>query len=254
MYKIPARTEIIGKKLVFVPECHSTNLLVAQKVGLGQMVHGQVVIAHYQSAGKGQRGSVWEAQPGKNLTFSIFLKTNSLPLQKAFYLNIISALAIVDMLKEFLNIQAQVKWPNDILVKEKKLGGILVENTIQGKRFSHSIVGIGLNINQEQFQFPEAISLHLMNPLKIYDLETLLHELLYFFEKRYQQLQRDQFPGLKKDYLDNLMGFLQQKKYMEEGRKFLGTIIDLTEDGKIVVEEEGGTKTYSNKEIAWEST
>ena len=127
MYKIPATTLFLGKNLIFMPECHSTNdtlLLLCQKENLPE---GTLVITSSQTAGRGQRGNVWEAQKDKNLTFSFLLKPSFLPVIKQFYLNIFVSLGISDFLTTISGEKVQIKWPNDILLQEKKVSGILIE-------------------------------------------------------------------------------------------------------------------------------
>ena len=109
-----------------------------------------VVSALSQTAGRGQRGNTWTSNAGENLMFSIVLKSPALMAEDHFALNEISALSVADFLSTY-GIKAEIKWPNDIYVGEKKICGILIENSFRGKTISSSIIGIGLNINQRNF-------------------------------------------------------------------------------------------------------
>ena len=109
-----------------------------------------VLSALEQTAGRGQRGNSWKSAPGENLMFSIVLKSPALMAEEHFALNEIAALSVSEFLSTY-GIKAQIKWPNDIYVDEKKICGILIENSFRGKSISSSIIGIGLNINQRNF-------------------------------------------------------------------------------------------------------
>ena len=109
-----------------------------------------VVSALSQTAGRGQRGNTWTSNAGENLMFSIVLKSPALMAEDHFALNEISALSVADFLSTY-GIKAEIKWPNDIYVGEKKICGILIENSFRGKTISSSTIGIGLNINQRNF-------------------------------------------------------------------------------------------------------
>ncbi len=112
--------------------------------------HGDVIVANKQSAGRGQRGHTWISDEGLNATFSVVLEPLSLPAREQFIISQITALSIVDVLAEY-GISAKIKWTNDIYVGDKKICGILIENTLAGSTLSRSIIGIGININQQVF-------------------------------------------------------------------------------------------------------
>ena len=167
----------------------------------GELLEGGVVITDEQTAGKGQRGNSWEATPGQNLTFSVLFKPAFLPLSSQFYLNILSSLAIADTLNGYSPEGLAIKWPNDIYIGQAKLGGILIENTLRGQMIEHSIIGIGLNINQKTFSSPKASSLALICGRE-FVLEQILAELLAHLESRYLQLKTNLYNRLKADYMD----------------------------------------------------
>eukprot|EP01137_Pigoraptor_chileana_P015025 Opistho-2@5140 len=107
-----------------------------------------VIITDNQTAGRGQRGNVWEASIGENLTFSLILKPNFLKASEQFQLNVAVSLGVLDCLSEYIDEDLKVKWSNDIYFQNQKMGGILIENTLQGYQIGYSVIGIGLNINQ----------------------------------------------------------------------------------------------------------
>ena len=137
----------------WLDSCASTNSVLA---GCADAPAGLVIATREQTAGRGQRGNTWEAQPGANLTFSLLLRPAAIPAARQFELSMIVSLAIVDTVDAVLEdagcpLRAEIKWPNDIYVADRKICGILIENTLTGRSIDRSIVGIGLNVNQTVF-------------------------------------------------------------------------------------------------------
>ncbi|HEY9489977.1 MAG TPA: biotin--[acetyl-CoA-carboxylase] ligase [Chryseosolibacter sp.] len=250
MYKIPANTLFMGKNLVFMPDCPSTNTLALQITQQSPVKEGTLVITDHQTAGKGQRGNVWEAEPHQNLTFSLILKPNFLAVNKQFYLNVIICLALKDYLEAKTSGAIHIKWPNDILVHEKKISGILIENQLQGTVISSSIVGIGLNINQKIFSSVSATSLSLVAG-NDYELEDELPIVLGFIEGRYLQLRRGDYQSLMDLYLATLYRRHQKHTFSTDGNLFEGVIEDLDEWGKLRVRTEEGLRSFGIKEIQY---
>lgn len=144
----------------WVDTCGSTNSLIRT---FADAPHGLTIATHCQTAGRGQRGNSWEAEPGKNLTFSILLRPTAIEASRQFELSMIVALAVADTVAEELGNGAtvDVKWPNDIYVDNRKICGMLIENSLNGRNISSSIAGIGLNVNQLEFRSdaPNPVSL-----------------------------------------------------------------------------------------------
>jgi len=248
LYKIPANTLFLGKQLVFVPECHSTNTLALQLSQNTSTLEGAVIITNNQTAGRGQRGNSWEAAPGMNLTFSVVLRPGFLAPKDQFYLNIITSLAVRDYLIGKTNEPVVIKWPNDILVQKKKICGILIENQIQGSSLVSAVVGIGLNVNQTNFQKDTATSLKLVTNTEA-SLESALHELLHFLETRYLQLRQQNTSALREEYLSNLYCRNEQHEFSSGDTTFMGTIQGIDETGRLVVDTVQGLKYFGIKEI-----
>jgi BirA family biotin operon repressor/biotin-[acetyl-CoA-carboxylase] ligase len=250
LYKIPANTLFIGKNLVFVPDCHSTNTLALQLSQQPTATDGTVVITDHQTAGKGQRGNVWEAEPSMNLTFSLILKPKFLAVNKQFYLNIVICLALRDYLKERTPDPIHIKWPNDILVHEKKISGVLIENQLQGNEIINAIAGVGLNINQRSFEAPRATSLANLTG-RAFNLDAELGALLGFIESRYLQLRQDKYEMLMNSYLESLYRINARHTFSHDGTTFEGVIRNLDESGKLRIQTEGGIRSFTVKEIAY---
>jgi BirA family transcriptional regulator, biotin operon repressor / biotin---[acetyl-CoA-carboxylase] ligase len=250
LYKIPANTLFIGKQLVFVPECHSTNTLALQ-ISQGRAANeGTVVITNNQTAGRGQRGNTWESAPGMNLTFSVILTPGFLESKAQFYLTIITSLAVCDYLETKCDSPISVKWPNDILVQQKKISGILIENQVQGARITYAITGIGFNINQTEFQHDKATSLKTITGVE-HQLEPALHLLLHCLEVRYLQLKQQKFSLLQNAYLSKLYLLNEVHTFTLANDRFEGTIRGVDDMGKLCVETNAGLKYFGNKEIAF---
>lgn len=250
----PTTTLFIGQPLVRLSECHSTNAWlsqeVAQKAATGKLPEGFAVVANHQTQGKGQRGNSWEAAADQNITLSVLVRPTWLAVHKQFGLSMAAALAVHEVLSGFAS-DFQIKWPNDIFwQKSKKISGILIENTVQSGRLAHSIVGIGINVNQSQFAESKAVSLgqivgNLINK------ETVLARLLSCFEARYLQLKSN-YEILKNDYLSKLLHFRQEAVYVRQsdGLIFSGQITDVSNEGIILIETATGPMYFGFKEVA----
>ena len=253
MYKIPANTVFMGKNLVFVPECHSTNDLALQLCQQRTSSEGSVIITANQTAGRGQRGNIWHVEPGKNLTFSLILKPTFLPIKNQFYLNIVTALAIHDYLIEKTDATIRIKWPNDMMVNSKKIAGILIENQLQGNSFSSAVVGIGLNMNQETFNISTATSLHQISN-QVYDLNAELEHILHKLEVRYLQLKSGKENTLLADYLNVMYWRHELHTFVANDQSFDGTIVGLDDLGRLKINTTQGDRVFGMKEVQYSVT
>lgn len=239
----------MGKNIVFVPECHSTNTLASELCQKSSVAEGTLVITENQVSGRGQRGNQWVSAPGTNLTFSLVLKP-SLSLADQFYLTMVTSLALHDVLSHMEIAEVKIKWPNDILTAEKKICGILIENSVSGNRIQHSIVGIGLNVNQQSFELATATSVALQTN-KTHALEEILHALLEKIEARYLALRAGKKEELKRDYLHALYRIGEQHRFITGEGSLEGTITDVSESGQLMVTTSRGTQLFNLKEISF---
>ncbi len=249
MHKNPAKTLFLGKRLEYVPECHSTNDLAAKLGQEQRAIEGTVVLTDFQTAGRGQQGSSWEADPGKNLTFSIILKPSFLLVTEQYQLNKSIALGIYDALVSLVKTDFKIKWPNDVLAGEEKLCGILIENSLRNNSIQQSIVGIGLNVNQVSFNAPKASSLKLLSG-QDFDLNALLALILSTIEARYLQLRAGQNDLIDAHYHERLFGLNRTMNFKSASKTFEGTIRGVDNHGRLTVESASGFKYYAVKEIA----
>jgi len=250
MYKIPANTDFMGKKIISMPVCESTNSLMLSMVQTGWMDEGTVIIAESQLGGRGQAGNRWVSEPGANLTFSVLLKPEFIEPTQQFYLNMAVGLGICDAVAEILADVVKVKWPNDIIVKDKKACGILIETQLQGKQFSQAVVGVGLNVNQKKFEWPNATSLSLCAKVN-FDKADVLHKVLTKLENRYELLRSGNFQRLKNDYYSALFWKDEPHEFQTEEKIFSGIIRGIDEVGRLQVMVDEKISSFNFKEITF---
>ncbi len=231
-----------------MPTCHSTNGVAREMAQKPDTREGTVIICQDQSKGRGQRGNSWEAEAGKNLTFSIILRPRFLRIQEQFFLNMIASLAVREAVFHFLpQSDVKVKWPNDVLTGNRKTAGILIENGINRNAIEYTVVGIGLNVNQVSFTAPRATSLQLESGGS-FDQQEVFERLISSLEHYYLKIKSGRLAEVKSEYLQYLFGFRQQRSYLAEYR-FDGVIEDVTDTGFLVVSDKRGRNQYDLKEI-----
>ncbi|SMB96778.1 biotin/acetyl-CoA-carboxylase ligase [Hymenobacter roseosalivarius DSM 11622] len=249
---ISPQTLFTGQQLIWLPECTSTNTEAQRLNGQNRATDGCVVITDKQTAGRGQRGNRWEAQPGENLTLSVVWRPTFLPAPDQFQLSQAVALAVHDWASGLLGPDPalRVKWPNDIFFGEQKLGGILIENTLSGPKIQSSIVGLGLNINQREFGVATATSLACLTGRQ-YELPTLAARLLECLEKRYLQLRAGQVATLRQTYLQVLYRYREPCPYEVDGQTVTGRIMGVDEAGQLLVEIDGQQRHFGLQQIKY---
>lgn len=163
----------------FLEECPSTN---AWLYGLAHAPEGQVIVARNQTSGRGQRGNSWESEPGQNLTFSLLLRPENLIASRQFELSMVVSIAIAEAIGHFLprENRPEIKWPNDIYVGNKKICGILIQHSLKGPGIDRSVVGVGINVNQEVFlsDAPNPASIVHFNGMRHLDVNAVLDDVL----------------------------------------------------------------------------
>ena len=215
----------------------STNLYLKKLAVKNEVESYTVVSADYQTAGRGQMGTSWSSESGKNLTFSILINFHAFEVAHQFFLSMAISLGILEVVRTHISIPLFIKWPNDILAGKEKLAGILIENIINGHYIKQSVIGIGLNVNQEQFP----ATLKNCTSLKkcsgnLFDTDLLLQEIVLSIEKFVGFVERKEFKKLKELYLKSLYKFETPVMFEEKsGNIFLGKIVDVLEDGRLEV-------------------
>jgi BirA family biotin operon repressor/biotin-[acetyl-CoA-carboxylase] ligase len=231
-------------------ETSSTNSFAAELLKTKPAENGTTVLTQAQTSGKGQRGNSWISQPWKNLTCSVIYYP-TITADKMFYLNIITSLAVADVLEKIGCKKIQIKWPNDILIDKKKIAGILIENQIKGSKIQCSIIGVGLNINQTEF--PQeinatSIQLELGNSCDVQEILTDLHRSLDHFVR---YLEKGEFNLLKEKYYERLFGLNEETRFRDSTGEFEGKITGISEPGNLIIQKKntGEIHSYDLKEI-----
>jgi BirA family transcriptional regulator, biotin operon repressor / biotin---[acetyl-CoA-carboxylase] ligase len=243
----------VGKVYLRLDEIASTNDYAKEILSKSKPAEGMVIRADSQSAGRGQFGSKWEGNKGENLLMSVILYPNFLGLAEHFLLSAAVSIAVKDCLTKFLpNEVVKIKWPNDVYVSNKKVGGILIQNAITGIQLQSSIIGIGLNVNQSQFQenLPNAGSLSSITGQK-FDLNQLEFSLFQELEYRYLQLKKPaEHAKLLETYHLHLFRRLEVTEFLyPDGSAFWGIIQGVNQEGKLIVESSGQSLLFDIKDI-----
>ncbi len=240
---------VFGKEIIHLSHIDSTNNFAATLISDQLCQNGTAILADSQSFGKGQRGNTWFSEPGKNLLVSFILKPDKLSVSKQHELTWITSICIVKTLGIF-NIEAQIKWPNDIFVRNKKIAGILIENQITGEYISNSIIGIGLNVNQVNFAGIEGTSmLNETNDKK--SIEIIFKELCNQMNLFFGKIIEIEFDTLKSEYESLLYLRNITSLYEDENGKFEGEIIGVMNNGFLQIKVDEEIREYGIKEIRY---
>lgn len=239
----------LGIRIDYLKHTGSTNDDARSDV----YAHGDIIFAERQSKGRGQRGNRWKSSGGENITFSMVLKPDFLAAQEQFMLSKSVALALTDMLESYC-IVPSIKWTNDIYIGSLKVVGILIENDVCGSSLSRSIVGIGLNVNQTEFDpgLPNPISMSLAAG-HMFDRIEVLRALCKALSRRYQMLKAGEKGKIEADYLAHL--YLKDTPHtfrMPDGTPVEGIIRNVLPTGELIVEHpDGATRSYLFREIEY---
>jgi len=237
-------------------ETDSTNNRLAQLCDRENIKEFTTLLVDKQTAGKGQRGNSWESAPGMNLTFSTVLYPSALKAREQFTLSMLIALSVYDTLSTYAE-GFSIKWPNDIYWKDKKICGILIENDLSGHHIRRSIAGIGININQEVFNSdaPNPVSLKQITG-KEHDRYEILAHILRRVQIYYNSLQMEDFAVYSDEISTRYARSLFRRRglhpYEDANGKFLARLLRVEQDGRFVLEDEGGSeREYLFKEVQY---
>lgn len=220
---------------------------------IGEWEHMTVLAAREQTAGRGQRGNSWFAEPGQNLTFSIVVRPVDFPAADAVWLNYLAS----DVVASFLNgygVRTTIKWPNDIYVGKDKICGMLIENTLRGNALEASVIGIGINVNQQAFpQLASATSLRRCLGREL-DLKDCLQAFMALFEGEWPRLYEDR-AGLFASYSSRLFRKDCEAHYRDllEDREYTGILRGVIPDGRLHIydQDQQADRYYRFKEVSY---
>lgn len=228
-------------QIIHIDETDSTNRW------LREMTQGDcvIVVAEYQTAGKGCGTNTWESERGKNLTFSMLIHPTDVPANRQFHITQIASVAMCETLKRYGCKEVSIKWPNDIYVGDKKICGMLIENRLQGSVIKDSIIGIGLNVNQREFlsDAPNPVSLYQLLGRET-DLEELLKAFLDAFDNAYNS------KTTCSAYKEMLYRKGKDSPYKDKTTCFIATLTDVLPDGRLLLmDQQGQERLYAFKEV-----
>lgn len=220
--------------------------------------HGDIVISHCQTAGRGQRGNSWEAEPGKNLTFSFVMRGLEVPAAEQFCISEAVAIAIANVLMRYAD-DVKIKWSNDIYVGDRKICGILIENTLLGSKITCSTAGIGININQHIFTSPAPNPVSLFQITgKEYSLDLLIKEFADELIMMIEPLRKPDYATYAKllERLYMQMLYRGDGKYYQfalpDGAQFEARITSVAPDGKLTLTDADDTeRNFYFKEVSF---
>jgi BirA family transcriptional regulator, biotin operon repressor / biotin---[acetyl-CoA-carboxylase] ligase len=230
----------IGKNFIRQTSVGSTNTFAAELIQKERPEEGTVILTEFQEKGRGQRETSWESNKGENLLAS-FIFYPSLTVADHFLFNQCIALSVHEMIKTELKKNVMIKWPNDILVNEKKIAGILIETGISGNQFQYAIAGIGINVNQARFReySPGATSFFLETG-KLFLIKDVLNRLCICFSKWYNILNEKNFDLIRIFYLSKLYRKGELSRFEISNERIIATINGINEDGRLLLEKDDG--------------
>lgn len=241
----------IGHKLTVLESIDSSNNYAMAQVHAGLANHGEAWFALEQTAGKGQRGRQWVTNPGENIMVSIALNTSRFQPDRTFPLSMAVALGCLDWFGKEVVEGASLKWPNDLYWRDRKAGGILIENKWSGNKWQFAIAGIGININQVNFD-PMAkrpVSLRQITGREV-DLMEALKALFSHLENRWQQLASGDLAGLLKDYNEVLFRKGETVKLKKGNASFETTILGVNMEG-LLLTRDTMDRQFQFGEVEW---
>jgi BirA family biotin operon repressor/biotin-[acetyl-CoA-carboxylase] ligase len=244
----PAKTAI-GQPFIELTEVESTNMYAMEQLQAGMAAHGAAFFAHHQTAGKGQRGKTWETEPGAGIALTVITDSSFIPISNPFQWSVAAALATYDFFSNYAGDETSLKWPNDLYWRDRKAGGILVENILRGQQWPWSITGIGINVNQTQFPASAGrpVSLRQITG-KQFDPAGLARELCDCLEQRYRLLQAGQFEKLLEEYNRHLYMAGQKTRLKKDNIIFNCVIESVSANGELLV---SGGNRFRFGEVEW---
>lgn len=216
----------------------STNNYAMAAVHAGMAKHGMAWFAREQLSGKGQRGKNWVSMPGENIIMSLVLEPPALFSGRPFPFNAVVSNCCHTFLSTYIKKEIRIKWPNDIYLRDRKAGGILIENTFQGIKWKWAVVGIGINVNQ--VEFPENIQ----NPIsmkletgKTYDVIRLARELYDLILRSISEINENSLPDIIRKYNNQLFMVNQKVRLRRQNVVFETTIDAVNEQGQLLTSD-----------------
>lgn len=239
--------------IIRLDEVESTNLHLKKIAREVHPAEGSLVIADYQTAGRGQMGTSWFSSKGENLLFSLLIYPQHVVAAEQFIISRIAALAVKNTLDQFAN-DIRIKWPNDIYWQDKKICGMLIENDVQGQQIENSVIGFGINVNEQSFpsDLPNPISLRQITGM-VHDREYLLDTFMREFFLLYRDFEQGNIEGIEDEYMFDLYRVNDYYWYEDANGKFQAMIEDVLPSGHLLLRtlDSGEVRKYAFKEVTF---
>jgi BirA family biotin operon repressor/biotin-[acetyl-CoA-carboxylase] ligase len=253
---------ILGEPLIELSSIDSTNIYAISQIMEDKALSGSCYRADFQTHGKGQQGKVWDSEKGENLLCSYVLSLSSLKkakelaetgsLNAQFGLSLAVSLGVSDFFSAFAGEETKIKWPNDLYWRDRKAGGILIENKIRGSEWTWSIMGIGININQTQFNEGQGKPVSLKQITgKSFEINPLLHQLSTTLTSRVNEWLLGGFEKMLAEYNERLFMKGQEVKFKTNQVQFSAKVVGVNKEGKLIVNK-GIEQSYNFGAITWE--
>lgn len=228
----------------------STNNYAANLLKLSRVPEGTVITTLEQTNGRGQRGTHWSSNKGENLLCSYILYPQNIRQGSQFLISQMVALAVQEFLEDLTHSDVHIKWPNDLIIKDQKVAGILIETNWSEGKVQNCIIGIGININQQEFENERALSIGKASA-KYFVVDECLEKLSATLEKYYLRLCKGQEQAIRAEYIDNLYNLNVEKEYVALGQKFVAKIVGVEHSGLLCLQEMNGVnRLFDFKEVA----
>lgn len=241
-----------GKNTHTFQKLDSTNLEAERMLSENTPDEGTVILSDFQLSGKGLGKNTWESDPAENILMSIIIYPEFLMPQEQFMLNKITSLSLLRTVRGNIgkNMKVSIKWPNDVYAGENKIAGILIKNTVSGHILKSSVVGMGLNVNQETFStgLPNPVSLFQITHRK-FNRDMITRRVINNFRKYYLKLKKKEFAQINSEYLNNLLNYNVEATYRANGKIFRGMIKDVDDFGRLCIASGSRMEVFNMKEI-----
>ncbi len=253
------KTKALGRNVVYLDRIDSTNNY-AKKIALEGCEEGTLVVADYQTCGRGRLGRDWNSPDKKGVWMSLVLRPD-IPFEEVQIITLAASVAVVQALYDIAQIEAGIKWPNDIIINGKKVCGILVEMNMEIDRINFLVLGIGLNVNQQKNDFSQelldkAVSLKMhveetLNTQKILKRNELIAAILLKFEEIYDKVKSGAFEDIISEWKRYSVTLGKEVNITYKDEQYRGVAEDITKDGKLIVKcEDGNVKEVFSGEIS----
>ena len=240
---------LIGDVIIELSEIDSTNNYAMRLIDEGMAEHGMIIRADFQTKGKGQFANLWLAEESKNLLISTIIDTKEFAIEKQFFLNAATCLSVAEMLMTNYNIpHVSIKWPNDIYAGDKKIAGILIENSLRGTQWTNAVVGIGLNVNQAVFSDLNRATSMINQTQEKQKVKSVLKNLLKILNKHFLKIGTKEHELFEAFNL-NLYKLNKEIAFTKKNELYKGIVRGVNVQGELELEVEGKIKRFKQKEI-----